>query len=79
MTLNSGKRHYMIMGSRDLSHKIMLNNNKTMGSNEGKPLGIFPDIKLNFESHIGSLCKKAGQKINALARVKNYLTLDQRN
>ena len=34
---------------------------------------------LLFESHIGSLCRKAGKKISDLARLKNYLTSDQRN
>ena len=63
---------------RDLSHEIILNNNKITSSNEEKVLGIFLDCKLNFESHIGSLCRKAGQKISALARLKNYLTSDQR-
>ena len=79
MTLNPGKCHYMVIGSRDLSHEIMLNNNKITSSNEEKLLGIFLDSKLNFESHIGSLCRKAGQKISALARLKNYLTSNQRN
>ena len=55
------------------------NNSKITSSNEEKLLGIFQDSKLNFESHIISLCRKANQKINALARLKNYLTLDQKN
>ena len=79
MTLNPGKCHYMVIGSRDLSHEIMLNNNKITSSNEEKLLGIFLDSKLNFESDIDSLCRKAGQKISALARLKNYLTPDQKN
>ena len=80
MTLNPGKRHYMVIGSRDLSYKIMLNYSKVTSSNEEKLLGIFLDSKLNFESHIASsLCRKADQKISALARLKNYLTSDQRN
>ena len=33
----------------------------------------------NFESDTGSLCRKADQKRNVLARLSNYLTLDQRN
>ena len=79
MTLNLGKCHYLVIGSRDLSHEIMLNNGKITSSNEEKLLGIFLECKLKFESHIASLCKKAGQKINAWARLKNYLTSDQRN
>ena len=74
MTLNPGKSHYMVIGSRNVSHEIMLNNNEITSSNEEKLLSIFLDSKLNFESHIGSLCRKAGQKISALARLKNYLT-----
>ena len=57
----------------------MLNNSTITSSNEEKLLGIFPDSKLNFESHIASLCRKAGQKINTLARLKNYFKSDQRN
>ena len=69
----------MVIGSGDLSHEILLNNSKNTTSNEEKLLGIFLDSKLNFESHIFSLCRKAGQKINALARLKNYLKSDQRD
>ena len=65
MTLNPGKCHYMVISSRDLSHEIMLNDDDITSSNEEKLLGIFLDSKLNFESHIGSLCRKEGQKINA--------------
>ena len=79
MTLNLAKCHYLVISSRDLSHEIMLNNNKITSSNEEKLLGIFLDSKLNFESHIGFFCRKAGQKIGTLARLKNYLTSDQRN
>ena len=73
MTLNPGKCYYMVISGRDLSHEIMLNNNKITSSNEEKLLGIFLDRKLNFESHIGSLCRKAGQKIRTLARLKTTL------
>ena len=34
--------------------------------------------KLNFDSHITSLCKKAGQKRSALARINHYLTQAQK-
>ena len=35
------------------------------------------DSKLNFDSHITSLCKKADQKLSALAR-NDYLTQNQK-
>ena len=76
---NPGKYQYLVIGSKDLSHEIMLNNNEISSSNEEKLLGISLDMKLNFGSHISSLSRKAGQNINVLARLKNYLTSDQRN
>ena len=69
----------MVIGSRDLSHEIMLSNSKIISSNEEKLLGIFLDSELIFQSHIGSLCRKASQEIKSLARLKNFLTSDQRN
>ena len=53
----------MVIGSRDLSHEIMRKNNKVTSSNEENLLGIILDCKLNFEKHIGSFCRKAGQKM----------------
>ena len=55
-----------------------MNNNEIASSNEEKLLGILLDSKLNFDSHITSLCKKAGQKLSALARINHYLTQDQK-
>ena len=62
VTLNPGKWHYMVIGSMNLSHEIMKNNDKITSSNEEKLLGIFLGSKTNFESHIGSLCRKSNQK-----------------
>ena len=64
----------MIIGSKNLSHGIMLNNKEITSTSEEKLLGILLDSKLYFESHIGPLYRKTGQKINTLARLKNYLT-----
>ena len=46
-----------------------MNNNEIVSSHEEKLPGIFLDSKLNFDSYITSLCKKAGQKLKALARI----------
>ena len=78
MVLNSGKCDYIAISDDDPSHKIILNNNETASSNEEKLLGILLDSKLNFDSHITSLCKKAGQIFSALSRINHYLTLNQK-
>ena len=38
-----------------------------------KPLGVKFDTKLTFDDHISDICKKAGRKISALARVTPYM------
>ena len=67
MTLSPGKCHYMVIGSRDLSHEIMLNNNKITSSNEEKLLCTFLDSKLNFER---LSLRKSRPKIKCLSQVK---------
>ena len=67
-----------MIGNNDHVHKIILNNNKFASSNEEKILGILSDSKLNFDSHITSLCQKAGENINAVARINHYLAPDQK-
>ena len=76
--LNPGKCHYIVIGGDDSTHKIILNNNEIASSNEEKLLGILLDSKFNFDSRIKSLCKKAGQKRSAFARIKHYLTPNQK-
>ena len=78
MVLNRHKCHYIVIGDDDPNQKIILNNNEIASSNEEKLLGILLYSKLNFDSHITSLCKKAGQKLSALARINHYLTQDQK-
>ena len=43
-----------------------------------KRLGIKIDNKLNFNTHVDEICKKAGQKLNALSRVTPYMDLSKR-
>ena len=78
MVLNPGKCYYIVIGDDDPTHKIILNNNEIASSSEEKLLSILLDSNLNCDSHITSLCKKAGQKLSALSRVNHYLTQDQK-
>ena len=38
-----------------------------------KLLGITVDKKLSFRKHVEDLCKKANQKLHALARLSTYI------
>ena len=78
MVLNPGKCHYLVLGKRSNSDTINLNGTKLASSSYEKLLGILIDRDLSFDKHIRSLCRKAGQKLNALARISNYLTHDQK-
>ena len=78
MVLNPGKCRYIVVGGDEPPYKIIFNNNDIGCSNEEKLLDILLDSKLNIDSHITSLCKKAGQKRSSLARINHYLTPDQK-
>ena len=51
---------------------------KTFSTEIVKLLGINIDNKLTFEQHVDSLCNKASQKLNALARLAQYMSFEQR-
>ena len=49
-----------------------------ISENKNELLGIILDLKLSFEDHINNLCKKASQKLNALAIIAPYMCLEKR-
>ena len=77
MVLNPGKYYYLVLGNRSNSGTINLNKTKLASSSYEKLLGNLIDRDLSFDKHLKS-CRKAGQKLNALARISNYLTHDQK-
>ena len=78
MVLNPDKCHYIVIDDDDPTQKVILNNDEIASFNEEKLFGNLLDSKLNFDSHITSLFKKAGQKLSALARISHYLTQDKK-
>ena len=76
MILNPEKFHYLVLGNRSNSDTINLNGTKLASSSYEKLLGILIDRDLSFDKHIKSLCRTAGQKLNAIARISNYVTHD---
>ena len=78
MVLKPGKCHYLVLGNRSNSDTINLKGAKLASSSYEKLLGILIDRDLSFDKHIKSICRKAGQKLNALTRISNYPTHDQK-
>ena len=76
MKVNADECHLLVTTNSAVSANIeefVINN-----SNEEKILGIKTDIKVSFENHVSSLCKKASQKLHALTRIVNYMDLSKR-
>ena len=76
MKINSGKSHTLFSGNDNLSANI--DNHTIISENKNGLLGIILDSKLSFEDHINNLCKKASQKLKALARIAPYMCLEKR-
>ena len=60
------------------SHSFNIDGSNVTNKKEQKLLGIKFDPFLSFEGHITNLCKKASQKLHALARIVNYMDLPKR-
>ena len=52
---------------------IKIGNDVITSENSVKLLGVTIDIKLNFNEHVDNICKKANNKLQALARIAKYL------
>ena len=77
MLLNEDKCQFLIVESsrsnRDEQAHVNVHDKKVIEAKKGKFLGITIDNNLNMKDHISNICKQAGNKLNALARIANYL------
>ena len=71
MKANADKCHLLVTGNYEVSANI--NEFEIESSKNEKLLGISIDTTLSFEHHVTSLCKKASQKLHALARIAHYM------
>ena len=76
MKVNTDKIHLLVSGNVRATAKI--DNINIESENEQVLLGITIDSNLTFENHINNICKKASQKLNALARVAPYMNMQKR-
>ena len=68
---NAGKCHLLVSTNDRVSMNV--DRFKIDKSDTEKLLGVNFDKKLTFDNHISNVCKKAGRKISALARVTAYM------
>ena len=73
---NPDKCHFLVTANALTS--VNINGFQITNGTEEKLLGIKFDIKLSFENHVSSLCKKVSQKLHALVKIVNYMNLSKR-
>ena len=73
---NADKCH-LLLSSKDHA-KIEIANYPVYNIDRVKLLGVHIEGKLNFHFHISQLCKKASQKLHALARICKYMDTNKR-
>ena len=75
MKSNNDKCHLLVINHED--DLIKIGNEEITGSTSVKLLGVTIDNKLHFKEHITKICKKANQKLHALARIAKYLDIEK--
>ena len=76
MKTNPSKCHLLLSTQEEAN--IQIANTTIKNSKSQKLLGVVLDSKLKFDVHVGNICQKANRKINALARLTNYMELPKR-
>ena len=73
MKLNEEKCHLLVFGEKGTEISINVGPSVIKESKEEKLLGVVIDQKLNFKQHLNTVCRKASQKLHALARASAYM------
>ena len=74
--VNPDKFHLLLNDKK--RHQVDICNKKFSSTCSEKFLGIKIDNKLTFEEHVEGLCKKASQKVSAVARISSLMRFEQR-
>ena len=73
MKVNPEKCHFLL--STKAKKEMKLDNTTIENSECEKLLGVFIDSDMSFKTHLDNICKKASNKIQALGRVTQYMSL----
>ena len=76
MKINTDKSHLIMSRNKSIVAKI--DEFDIQSENQQELLGIVIDSNLTFEDHVSKICKKASQKLNALARVSSYMDIHKK-
>ena len=76
MKANSDKSHLLL--SCNEPSTLVIDGSSIETNTKEVLLGITIDKDLKFDDHVNSLCKKACQKLNALARLAPYMSVEKR-
>ena len=71
-------KFHLLLSSSDENISINVDQYQIYNSQHEKLLGITIDNNMKFDEHVSMLCKKASQKLHALARVSTFMNLEQR-
>ena len=72
VALNPGKYNFMCLGSNLSVDEIFVYKSfKLKNTSVNEILGVIIDRELKFDKHAKHICKKAGNKLNALRRMVN--------
>ena len=70
------KSHILFSGNDNVSANI--DDHTIISKTKNELLCIILDSKISFGDQINNLCKKTSQKLNALARIAPYISLEKR-
>ena len=77
MQLNQSKCHLLASGTTEHLW-VRVGEEMIWESRNEKLLGVLLDKNLDFEEHLSVVCKKASQKVSALARMARILSFPKR-
>jgi len=70
-------KFHLLLSDPNEEFSIRVDNLEIKNSKCQKLLGINIKNKMTFDDHVTSICTKASQKLHALSRVRNFMTLKQ--
>ena len=71
------EKSHLLLSKKQNNLYAVINSHEITNSNSEILLGIAFDNELNFNEHVSNLCKKASNKLHALARVSHYMSTDK--